>query len=60
MILGKCPYCDDGQIEVKKKKSEGKKLNYMLVLMQSGQQKMGNFLSLQVIQNVVLKYGKMH
>ena len=26
MILGKCPYCDDGQIEVRKKEVRGKKV----------------------------------
>ncbi|MCT7548457.1 hypothetical protein N5U18_08155 [Aliarcobacter butzleri] len=26
MFLGKCPYCDDGQIEVRKKEVRGKKV----------------------------------
>ena len=26
MILGKCPYCDDGQIEVRDKEVQGKKV----------------------------------
>jgi len=26
MILGKCPYCDDGEIEVRDKEVRGKKI----------------------------------
>ena len=26
MLLGKCPYCDDGEIEVRKKDVRGKKV----------------------------------
>ena len=58
MILGKCPYCEDGEIEVRKKEVRGKKSSYMLVAMLLGKQKMANFLNLQLIQNVVLRFGK--
>lgn len=45
MLLGKCPYCDDGEIEVRKKDVRGKKLNCMLVVTLHGQLKMESFLN---------------
>ena len=67
MLLGKCPYCDDGEIEVRKKKDVRgkKKKNCMFVVTLHGQLKMENFFELtstskcgfKIWQNALSRYG---
>ncbi|MFW3373065.1 hypothetical protein ACN9J5_09685 [Aliarcobacter butzleri] len=50
MFLGKCPYCDDGQIEVRKKEVRGKKVELFEL---SADSKCG----FKIWQNALSRYG---
>lgn len=65
MSLGKCPYCDDGQIEVRKKDIRGKKVELYACSNAQWQSEDGEFFELtsdsscgfRIWQNALAKYG---
>ena len=66
MILGKCPYCDDGQIEVRDKEVSGKKVKLYACSNASWKTEDGEVFELtensscdfKIWQNSLAKYGK--
>jgi len=66
MILGKCPYCDDGQIEVRDKEVRGKKVKLYACTNAHWQTEDGEMFevtpestcSFRIWQNSLAKYGK--
>lgn len=66
MILGKCPYCDDGQIEVTDKEVRGKKVKLYVCSNASWITEDGEMYELsqdatcdfKIWQNSLAKYGK--
>lgn len=66
MILGKCPYCDDGQIEVHDKEVRGKKVKLYVCSNASWITEDGEMYELsqnatcdfKIWQNSLAKYGK--
>lgn len=66
MILGKCPYCDDGEIEVRDKEVRGKKVKLFACSNAHWVSEDGEFFELahnatcnfRIWQNVLAKYGK--
>ncbi len=66
MILGKCPYCDDGQIEVRDKEVRGKKVKLYACSNASWKTDDGEMYELsdsatcsfKIWQNSLAKYGK--
>ncbi|WP_418181334.1 hypothetical protein ACNSOL_11585 (plasmid) [Aliarcobacter lanthieri] len=65
MILGKCPYCDDGQIEVRKKEVRGNKVELYACSNANWQTEDGEFFELtsdskcdfKIWQNALSRYG---
>ena len=65
MILGACPYCDDGDIEVRKKEIRGKKLELYACSNASWISEDGEFFELsssskcgfRIWQNALSRYG---
>ncbi|MFA6192881.1 MAG: hypothetical protein WC665_11110 [Sulfurimonas sp.] len=66
MILGKCPYCDDGNIEVREKEVRGKKVKLYACSNASWKSEDGEMYELtenatchfKIWQNALAKYGK--
>jgi len=66
MILGKCPYCDDGQIEVRDKEVGGKKVKLYACSNANWMTEDGEMFELtqnatcdfRIWQNSLAKYGK--
>ncbi|MBA1438401.1 MAG: hypothetical protein FAF05_05360 [Epsilonproteobacteria bacterium] len=66
MILGKCPYCDDGEIEVRDKEVRGKKVKLFACSNAHWVSEDGEFFELRtdatcgfrIWQNALAKYGK--
>ena len=66
MILGKCPYCDDGQIEVRDKEVRGKKVKLYACTNANWKTEDGEMFELtdtsscefKIWQNSLAKYGK--
>lgn len=66
MILGKCPYCKDGQIEIRKKEVNGKKVELYACSNASWYTEDGEMFELtqdstcsfKIWQNSLRKYGK--
>ncbi|MGB3961792.1 MAG: hypothetical protein WBK95_06115, partial [Sulfurimonas sp.] len=66
MILGKCPYCDDGNIEVKEKEVRGKKVKLYVCTNAAWTTQDGEMFELtpdatcdfRIWQNSLAKYGK--
>ncbi|MDD2791282.1 MAG: hypothetical protein PHU40_11565 [Sulfurimonas sp.] len=66
MILGKCPYCDDGNIEVKEKEVRGKKVKLYVCTNAEWVTEDGEMFELspdatcdfRIWQNSLAKYGK--
>lgn len=66
MILGKCPYCDDGSIEVRDKEVRGKKVKLYACTNAHWKTEDGEFFELsedascdfRIWQNTLAKYGK--
>ena len=66
MILGKCPYCDDGRIEVRDKEVSGKKVKLYACSNANWQTEDGEMYELaknatcdfKIWQNSLAKYGK--
>lgn len=66
MILGKCPYCKDGEIEVRKKEVNGKKVELYACTNASWYSEDGEMFELtkestcsfRIWQNSLRKYGK--
>jgi len=66
MILGKCPYCDDGSIEVRDKEVRGKKVKLYACSNAAWKSEDGEFYELtqestcgfKIWQNSLAKYGK--
>ncbi|MBA3024962.1 MAG: hypothetical protein FP820_00990 [Sulfurimonas sp.] len=66
MILGKCPYCDDGQIEIQEKEVRGKKVKLYVCSNASWVTEDGEMYELsqnatcdfRIWQNSLAKYGK--
>ncbi|WP_434658106.1 hypothetical protein [Sulfurimonas sp. NW9] len=66
MILGKCPYCDDGAIEVRDKEVRGKKVKLYVCSNAHWQTEDGEMFevtpestcSFRIWQNSLAKYGK--
>ncbi len=66
MILGKCPYCDDGQIEVRDKEVSGKKVKLYACSNANWKTEDGEMFELtetatcdfKIWQNSLAKYGK--
>ncbi|MCT7445739.1 hypothetical protein [Aliarcobacter skirrowii] len=65
MFLGKCPYCDDGQIEIRKKEVRGKKVELYACSNASWVTEDGEFFELsssskcsfRIWQNALSRYG---
>ena len=65
MILGKCPYCEDGQIEVRKKEVRGKKVELYACTNANWKTEDGEFFELtsdskcgfKIWQNALSRYG---
>ena len=65
MLLGKCPYCDDGEIEVRKKDVRGKKVELYACSNASWTTEDGEFFELtstskcgfKIWQNALSRYG---
>lgn len=65
MFLGDCPYCDDGQIEVRKKEVRGKKVELYACSNASWKTEDGEFFELtnsskcgfRIWQNALSRYG---
>ena len=65
MLLGKCPYCDDGEIEVRKKDVRGKKVELYACSNASWTTEDGEFFELtstskcgfKIWQNALGRYG---
>jgi hypothetical protein len=65
MILGKCPYCEDGEIEVRKKEVRGKKVELYACSNASWETEDGEFFELtadskcgfKIWQNSLSRYG---
>ena len=65
MILGKCPYCEDGEIEVRKKEVRGKKVELYACSNASWKTEDGEFFELtvdskcsfKIWQNSLSRYG---
>ncbi len=66
MILGKCPYCNDGNIEVREKEVRGKKVKLYACSNASWKSEDGEMYELtesstchfKIWQNALAKYGK--
>jgi len=66
MILGKCPYCDDGEIEVRDKEVRGKKVKLYACSNAHWKTEDGEMFELRedascsfrIWQNALAKYGK--
>ena len=66
MYLGKCPYCEDGQIEVRDKEVRGKKVKLYVCTKAHWQSEDGEMYELtedascdfKIWQNSLAKYGK--
>lgn len=66
MILGKCPYCENGQIEVRKKEINGKKVELYACCNANWRTEDGELFELtsdstcdfRIWQNSLRKYGK--
>jgi hypothetical protein len=66
MILGKCPYCDDGEIEVRDKAAAGKKVKLYACSNAKWKSEDGEMFELsadstcgfRIWQNTLAKYGK--
>jgi len=66
MILGKCPYCDNGQIEVRDKEVRGKKVKLYACTNANWKTEDGEMFELtedsiceyKIWQNTLAKYGK--
>lgn len=66
MILGKCPYCENGQIEVRKKEVRGKKVELYACSNASWYTEDGEMFELtqdstcsfRIWQNALARYGK--
>ena len=66
MILGKCPYCKDGSIEVRKKEIQGKKVELYACSNANWYTEDGEFFELtkastcgfKIWQNCLKRYGK--
>lgn len=66
MLLGKCPYCDDGQIEVREKEVRGKKVKLYACTNANWTTEDGEMFELRsdascsfrIWQNSLAKYGK--
>ncbi len=66
MVLGKCPYCDDGQIEVRDKEVRGKKVKLYACSNANWKTEDGEMFELtekstcdfKIWQNTLAKYGK--
>ena len=66
MVLGRCPYCDDGEIEVRDKEVRGKKVKLFACSNAHWKSEDGEFFELRedatcsfrIWQNALAKYGK--
>ncbi|MFT7860265.1 MAG: hypothetical protein ABXS93_04935, partial [Sulfurimonas sp.] len=66
MVLGKCPYCDDGEIEVRDKEVNGKKVKIYACTNAHWSSEDGEFFELRedascgfrIWQNSLGRYGK--